>query len=723
MESAAAAPWYWKCFDFYPLTNQCTIQGFRIGGDQDMTVPVVVVGLVIVLALFFLYSAVYLAYCNFAFQRRFSRLISGLSQEKAKAHTLDRAALNRLGEVLANDPLCEHGWQEFLETIVREEVNGEERIYNTRQANEFFSEEEIVEESMHPSFFGAVPGILTSLGLFGTFVAILLGLAEIRIEDGASTKSLNGTVPTIAVENVEGGAPVVDGKQVAGTPGETQPAAPTDEPPAKEAERIKGIAPFINALSGKFLSSVIALFTAILFTLAETRVIHRAHQIYRRFCQQFDSAFPRRTAEEILMAMNRQIEGQRSAFEHFNTTLAHKLRDGVTEGLGPVLERIVGGLESLTGDRDSNIEALLERLTTEFRNAMTQSAGFEFDQISFTMEQASSLIRQANEQTTQTQASFQGLVSAIEQSQSAQAQLAERQAALMNDSISKMVEAVGHASSTSREATDTVLRDMIERSHRESQDSARTLQETLNHYMQTMSQQVTTLCGKVETAATSMEAAGLSGSRGLAESIQRVTEQLAQATTNVVQQTGSNSERINGELSRLLEEHRSSAGAVADAREALEGTLRVWSESTQEMRAVVTPLREAAGNLSAVTAGLGEVTAEVKQAQMRVSEILAGAQSELRRVAEMETTSERLLTEHRRVFETVQSGLAGTLSTIAGRLSEIQDVTGRGLSGQLQEFDNHLSTATRKLGAAIDELGEVLDGAADVIAAALPRTS
>ena len=134
------------------------------------------------------------------------------------------------------------------------------------------------------------------------------------------------------------------------------------------------------------------------------------------------------------------------------------------------------------------------------------------------------------------------------------------------------------------------------------------------------------------------------------------------------------------------------------------------------MRLAVTPLRDVSGQLEAAASSLKGVTVEVRQAQQSVGEIFAGAKAELERLAGMEATSQRVLGEYQRVFETLQSGLAGTLTTITEKMETLQTVSARGLTSQLQEFDNHLGTATQKLGAAVDELGEVLEGAADTIA-------
>ncbi|MDC1294994.1 anti-phage ZorAB system protein ZorA [Myxococcota bacterium] len=706
--------------DLTSLMGECNFHALQFAGERGLAVPAVVIGLVIVVLVFFAFATARLLVEQKRFNQRFEGLIDLLKSERTSPVSLDRAKLNRVGEKLGADELCEHGWREFKETIVSEGTGDSEKIYNTRQAHEFFPEEDIIESSIPSAFFRSVPGVLTSLGLLGTFLAILLGLAVIQVPETA------------------------DGSTA----------------------RIEGIESFVNALSGKFVSSVFALALAIVFTLLETRVFRKVHETYRNFCQSFDAVFPRRTAEEVLMAMNLEIQEQRKAFEHFNTDLSTRFKDGVTEGLGPVLERIVSGLDSLTGDRDSNIEALLERLTREFRESMTQSAGVEFGQIATAMGDASELINRANEQTAAGRQSFEALMAAMEESRQKQSQVAEQQGATLNSILEKMVSTVSQTSEASRSAVDstvqslvnrmdetrekqagdserqdqaltallermvstvndmsevtrasieTTVGDLAERIRRESEDNAAALRSTLDQYSEGMKVQISALCERVERAASGIEDASVSGSQGLNESIRAATERLEQSTQSVLDQTEATSGQLAGELSRVLSENRDSGVSLRQAQEALEKTLVTWNQGTQQMRTVVAPLSNAAQQLETTTNHLTAMMTDVQQIQGAARQLVEGARSELDRIAQMESSSERILQEHRRVFEVVREGLGSTIDTLTAKLETIQTVTSRGLQGQLEEFDNHLGVATGRLGAAVDELRDALEDATQTL--------
>jgi len=550
--------------------------------------PIVVIWLIVVLLFSFLFSVEELYRRWWRYRRRFKRLTTPLEREAANAGQVDPALVNRVGEVLASDALVDHGWSEFKETLISEETESGTRIYNTSKAADFFSEDEIVSRSMHPRFFRAVPGLLTSIGLLATFVAILLGLGQLEYTE----------------------------------------------------EGIHGIKGFINALSAKFASSVIALFLAIGFTLMETRVLQRAHLAYLRFCEALDSVFPRKTPEALLLELRRNSAEQLAAFQHFNTDLSARFKEGVSEGLGPVLQSISDGLSSLTGERDTNIATLLERLTGEFRSAVSQSAGVEFQQISTTMQQASELIAGANDQTAKMQGSFDRLVSSLDASQQREEDNSRKQAAVMTQLLRQMTQSVEQVSNESQSAVDRTIRGLVE-------------------------------------------------------------------------QTGNHSQQVNSELQRILSEHRASATSVDEMRAAMEQTLELWNHGAQQIREAVAPLQDTARQLTSASTDLGALSREVRAAQEQLKQVFSDAHTELARLQQMGAASEQLLAEHQRVFTTVQSGLGSVLTTITEKLGTLQEVAGRGLTKQLQEFDNHLGTATKKLGASVDELGEILDDAAE----------
>jgi CDP-diacylglycerol pyrophosphatase len=124
--------------------------------------------------------------------------------------------------------------------------------------NESLSEEDVIDVFYHSAFHESVPGILTSLGLLATFVAILLALAGVAYNP--------------------------------------------DDP----AHAVSGIDQLINGLSGKFLSSIIALALSVIFTLLEKKVCDRQLlESYTLLVRRAANTFPLLTQTRILLDIQR----------------------------------------------------------------------------------------------------------------------------------------------------------------------------------------------------------------------------------------------------------------------------------------------------------------------------------------------------------------------------------------------------------------------------------
>ena len=145
--------------------------------------------------------------------------LAGISPEKI-------AGIRRKAGVLPGKP---REWWRTLDESMEHYVSltGEEGFFLTRPVPECLPEEELVDSFYHSRFHESVPGILTALGLLATFVAILMALAGVAYN-------------------------------------EHDPMRP-----------ISGIDQLINGLSGKFLSSIIALLLSVIFTLVEKKVCDR----------------------------------------------------------------------------------------------------------------------------------------------------------------------------------------------------------------------------------------------------------------------------------------------------------------------------------------------------------------------------------------------------------------------------------------------------------------
>ena len=139
---------------------------------------------------------------------------------------------------------------------------GDEGWFLTRSVPECLPEEDVVDSFYNSAFHQSVPGILTALGLLATFVAILMALAGVTYN------------------------------------------------PNDPMRPVSGIDQLINGLSGKFLSSIIALILSVIFTLLEKKICERQlRNGYDALIKRCRDVFPFLTQSRILLDIQRVAIG------------------------------------------------------------------------------------------------------------------------------------------------------------------------------------------------------------------------------------------------------------------------------------------------------------------------------------------------------------------------------------------------------------------------------
>jgi len=158
-------------------------------------------------------------------------------------------------------------WQLVEESLeIYTAVDGREGWFTLRPVTEILDEETLVWAGYHASFYQAIPGILTALGLLATFIAILQGLAGVSYN------------------------------------------------PLDSAHPVTGIDTLINGLSGKFVSSIVALLASIVFTLIEKKIGEQSIlQSYRGLLQRCRQVVPYLPQSRILMELRAALAKQENS--------------------------------------------------------------------------------------------------------------------------------------------------------------------------------------------------------------------------------------------------------------------------------------------------------------------------------------------------------------------------------------------------------------------------
>ena len=286
-------------------------------------------------------------------------------------------------------------WQSIVDVAERYSPTfADEAYFMMEPATEVLPYDFVVIPNLRMSLYRALPGLLTGLGLMLTFVAILMALYGVHYDK------------------------------------------------ANTIEPVSGMEGLINGLSGKFMSSIVALLSSIAFTLYEQRRMRLVKIAYRRFIDNIGRTIPRLSSSRVLLDI-RKASSDASVevanisaevverFTHaFNEHVVPNLSQGMAAGiagafhqqLSPTLDKMTGSLdglqgaivglesqkrESLTGEFE-RILVGLERSMTEalrgmaerFHEALSGSARQEFGNVQNTLEGTRQMLGSMNDQFT-----------------------------------------------------------------------------------------------------------------------------------------------------------------------------------------------------------------------------------------------------------------------------------------------------------------------------------
>jgi hypothetical protein len=237
---------------------------YRMKGMLSTIPPIIQAACVLLILL-----AVLLMISMFRERRRaldtHSRFLAALSDFKAaspaeRAHGIPQekmALIRRKAGSLRDKP---GEWWSALERSLEYYTSpaGDEGWFITRPMEDCLPEQDVVDSFYNSAFHQSVPGILTALGLLATFVAILMALAGV-------------------------------------TYNARDPMRP-----------VSGIDQLINGLSGKFLSSILALILSVAFTFLEKKVCDRQlRNSYDALVKRCRDVFPFLTQSRILLDIQR----------------------------------------------------------------------------------------------------------------------------------------------------------------------------------------------------------------------------------------------------------------------------------------------------------------------------------------------------------------------------------------------------------------------------------
>ncbi len=210
----------------------------------------------------------------------------------------DCGDIQTLNSGMQQEPLFRGPWAQYRDTLILEQVPWfvEPHIFSTKRAAEVFTQEALMAHHVNQAFYRQFPSLITGIGLLLTFLALFIGLGKLHAE----------------------------------------------------GSEIVGIQGLINGLAGKFLTSIVGLIVANMFTFIEKPILARLMKAHHTFLGLIDQLFPRKTIEQML----EQLTSVRSEHSKDKSTASGELREHIggwgTNGLAAPTADLTAAIQSLT---------------------------------------------------------------------------------------------------------------------------------------------------------------------------------------------------------------------------------------------------------------------------------------------------------------------------------------------------------------------------------------
>ena len=258
-------------------------------------------------------------------ERFTSRALVGFAppagQTASSPTRIDCDDLNTLEAAMQKEPMFRQPWAQFRKTLILEHVPWfvEPRIFSTRRAEDIFTQDTLLSHRVNLAFYGQLPSLVTGIGLLLTFLALFIGLSKLH----------------------------ADGSEIVG---------------------IQGL---INGLAGKFLTSIVGLIAANLFTIIEKPMVFRLMNAHHAFLGLMDKLFPRKTMEQML----EQITPVHGEQEKNRMESGKEPRDPFegsrTDSLALPIAELTSAVRSLTKWKQDE-QTAARRMTTELPRVLRE---------------------------------------------------------------------------------------------------------------------------------------------------------------------------------------------------------------------------------------------------------------------------------------------------------------------------------------------------------------
>ena len=710
---------------------------------QPYMVPATVIGLV---------SFAFLCFIFFYFFRAV-KIINGLKKYTQSINGIEN---NEPGNQLQHlqslfvQPELKHAWNEFEESLHSqyELEDGEEKIVRIRAtapSASFFSEQQLVDIPLNTEFFKHLPGILTGVGIIGTFYGLMIGLNHF---DPSTPEQVSSSVNNL-----------------------------------------------LRDVLYAFLGSAFAITFSILITWLEKFCLAKCYKYLEKFTAALDALYDSGVGEEYLASLVKSSNESATQARHLKESLVTDLRDmllhlansqkvenerlattlsttyretgqqfaeqvsgAIENSLKSPLDKIAGAVQTASGDQSGMVQNMLQDVLTAFMAKLDTTFGQQFTNLNEMMGQTVGAI-----QTMQTGfgALLQDMRQVSDDSRQGSAQLIEQllsemksgQQAMqagMNDMLTSLQTSVAKIGAEGEGAGERMARQLekmfadsearekaqaehmtafIEAIQNSVQQGQSATMEKMAASVESLGEQLGSLFGQIDKGQQQISANQQANQQSLHEQTQRVMsevdDQIKQLVETVASQHQGTTETLRllaEQTNRQIQDMHTGADKMRLAAESFEHAGDRVSEANHLTADVLNKAQSAGSSLSLATSELTSVVADYRNNREAVSKSIAMLELLAANTQSEQTTRTHFIADLKQHGERLQSynreaqAFMENVSDVLGKgFEDFSEGVSRSLDKTLGKLDVEMAKASTLLAGSVEQIGESVSELDDVL--------
>lgn len=596
-----------------------------------------------------------------------------------------------LGEIESKampGPALFHLWSEYAKTLhpqSKDGENGQSQIVRWRAtalADNFFSEQAVVDTRLKTEYYKHLPGILTGLGIIGTFTGLIIGLGRFKV--------------------------------------------PKDLTKVQEQ-----LGQLIDSVGHAFYVSAAAIALAMLFTWVEKSLVAARYRQVESLRELVDSMFKGGAGEEYLERLANAAETSATQAAHIKNALVADLKEilttlatqqiaaqaqhtgqisadvgkAISEALGPPMEAISKAVQGVSANQGEAVNKMLTDVLASFSAQMREMFGGQ-------MQGMSELLRETSESMKATALQFGQLAANMDAA-------GTNTVDAMGEKLAKALDGM-EARQQAMNAQTAAFVEQIRALVGESQtESSRKLQEVLTNVGDQVAGVVAELRRQAEASAESQghrqerfESATGAAIGSLTEHMERLLAQSVE-TNRSLQDTVA---RLAGATDKAIAGMNSGAEtlfvAASDFAKAGQGVSDTMKAST----AAVEAIKGASGQLTLATDGARGLFADYGKTRdtfaLMVTELkqtVENAKREASMTSEIISKIEAAAAQLGTAQKESEEYLRGVSEVLVKAHDSFAENVERTMREGNRAFQGELSSAVQLLSGAIKNLGDTID--------------